>query len=489
MAEPGPAILATPSQVPAASCRARSATSPSSPTSTTARPRWSTRLLQQSGTFAAHEKLVERVMDSNDLERERGITILAKNCAIDYARRAHQHRRHAGPRRLRRRGRARARHGRRRAAAGRRGRRPDAADAVRHPQGARTGPQADRRGEQDRPAGRAARTGSSTRPSTCSTSSARPTSSSTSPWSTPRRCRAGRALDPKRSGQTCSRCSRAILSTCRCRPRTTSTAPLQLQISPLDYIELRRPHRRRPHPPRHGCSPGDEVAVMLRRRDTGKAKINQVLAFQGLERVPLDEARRRRHRRSSPASTTSASARPSATSRSPRPCRPSQVDEPTLTMNFQVNTSPFAGQEGKYVTSRQIRERLQQANCRRNVALRVEDTGDADVFRVSGRGELHLTILIENMRREGYELAVGRPRVLTKIIDGVTQRALRAAHRRRRGSPPGRRDGSPRPAPGRAEGHADRRPRPRAARLPRAGARPDRLPGRVHEPHARQRPA
>ncbi len=112
-------------------------------------------------------------------------------------------------------------------------------------------------------------------------------------------------------------------------------------------------------------------------------------------------------------------------------------------MNFQVNTSPFAGREGKFVTSRQVRERLQR-ELLSNVALRVEDTADADVFLVSGRGELHLTILLENMRREGYELAVSRPRVLMREIDGVQLRALRDADGGRRRAASGRGDGGPR---------------------------------------------
>jgi GTP-binding protein len=101
----------------------------------------------------------------------------------------------------------------------------------------------------------------------------------------------------------------------------------------------------------------------------------------------------------------------------PQGLPPISVDEPTLAMNFQVNTSPLAGREGKFVTSRQIRERLHR-ELQSNVALRVEDTEEPDVLKVSGRGELHLTILIENMRREGYELAVSRPQVLTKVVNG-----------------------------------------------------------------------
>jgi GTP-binding protein len=109
----------------------------------------------------------------------------------------------------------------------------------------------------------------------------------------------------------------------------------------------------------------------------------------------------------------------------PAPLPPIQVDEPTLAMNFQVNTSPLAGREGRFVTSRQIRERLMR-ELPSNVAMRVEDTADADVFRVSGRGELHLTILVENMRREGYELAVGKPQVLKRVVDGVVTEPFEA---------------------------------------------------------------
>src|SRR5690606_38173918 len=101
----------------------------------------------------------------------------------------------------------------------------------------------------------------------------------------------------------------------------------------------------------------------------------------------------------------------------PEALPPLVVNEPTISMTFEVNTSPFCGREGKYVTSRQIRERLMR-EIMHNVALRVEETDDADKFRVYGRGELHLGVLLENMRREGYELAVSRPRVVVKESDG-----------------------------------------------------------------------
>src|SRR4029079_5823614 len=107
----------------------------------------------------------------------------------------------------------------------------------------------------------------------------------------------------------------------------------------------------------------------------------------------------------------------------PAPLPLLEVDEPTLTMNFCVNTSPLAGREGKFVTSRQIRDRLDR-ELQSNVALRVKDTDEDGVFEVSGRGELHLTILLENMRREAYELAVSKPRVVLHEVDGERQERI-----------------------------------------------------------------
>ncbi|WP_138518160.1 translational GTPase TypA [Limnobacter alexandrii] len=146
-------------------------------------------------------------------------------------------------------------------------------------------------------------------------------------------------------------------------------------------------------------------------------RINQVLKFRGLERIQEEEAQAGdicliNGIEEIGIGTTICS--PDAVEGLEIPA----IDEPTLTMNFMVNTSPLAGREGKFVTSRQLRDRLQR-ELKANVALRVKDTDDDTVFEVSGRGELHLTILLENMRREGYELAVSRPRVVFKEIDGV----------------------------------------------------------------------
>jgi GTP-binding protein len=148
-----------------------------------------------------------------------------------------------------------------------------------------------------------------------------------------------------------------------------------------------------------------------------KGRINQVLNFKGLERVLVDEAVAgdivliNGIEEIGIGSTVCAPDTPEALPML-------TVDEPTLTMNFMVNNSPLAGREGKFVTSRQLRDRLDR-ELKANVALRVAPTDDDTIFEVSGRGELHLTILIENMRREGFELAVSRPRVVFKMVDGV----------------------------------------------------------------------
>jgi GTP-binding protein len=200
-------------------------------------------------------------------------------------------------------------------------------------------------------------------------------------------------------------------------PKGSPDAPLQLQIAALDYssfvgrIGVGRIANGR-------IKPGQQVAVMNGPGSVPKAgKINQVFGFRGLERVPVEQAEAGDIVLITGIEEIGIGV--TITDKdNPQALPLLQVDEPTLTMNFQVNTSPLAGTEGKFVTSRQIRDRLQK-ELLVNVALRVEDTGDADVFLVSGRGELHLTILLENMRREGYELAVGKPRVVMKDIDGV----------------------------------------------------------------------
>ena len=191
--------------------------------------------------------------------------------------------------------------------------------------------------------------------------------------------------------------------------------PLQFQISALDYssfvgrIGVGRITRGR-------IKPGQEVMVLNGDNPPKKGRVNQVLGFRGIERVQMESAGAgdiilvNGIEDIGIGVTLADLDQPEAL---PMP----KVDEPTLTMTFQVNSSPLAGQEGKFVTSRQIRDRLTK-ELLVNVALRVEDTGETDSFLVSGRGELHLTILLENMRREGFELAVSKPRVVFREING-----------------------------------------------------------------------
>jgi GTP-binding protein len=200
--------------------------------------------------------------------------------------------------------------------------------------------------------------------------------------------------------------------------------PLQLQISALDYstyvgrIGIGRIQRGR-------LKPAQQITVMYGQADAdGKfehgspktAKINQVFGFRGLERVPLEEALAGDIVLVTGIDELSIGCTITDNDK-PEALPMLKIDEPTLNMTFMVNSSPYAGQEGKFVTSRQIRDRLQK-ELLTNMALRVEETTDSDSFLVSGRGELHLTILLETMRREGFELAVGRPRVIFKQING-----------------------------------------------------------------------
>ncbi|WP_456268521.1 translational GTPase TypA [Kushneria sp. AK178] len=201
-------------------------------------------------------------------------------------------------------------------------------------------------------------------------------------------------------------------------PTVELDGPFQMQISALDYnsyvgvIGLGRVKRGR-------VRPNQQVSIISRHGDTRRGKIGQVMTHLGLERVQADEVS---------AGDIVCITGIDDLAISDTLCDPANVealpaltvDEPTVSMTFQVNDSPFAGREGKYVTSRNIKDRLDQELIH-NVALRVEQEESAEKFKVSGRGELHLSVLIESMRREGYELAVGRPEVIIREIDGVKQ--------------------------------------------------------------------
>lgn len=201
-------------------------------------------------------------------------------------------------------------------------------------------------------------------------------------------------------------------------PAVDPSGSFQMQISTLDYssyvgmIGVGRISRGQ-------VKTNMPVTVIDRDHKTRSGRILQVLEYLGLERHEVPVA----YAGDIVAITGIEALKISDTLCDPacvEPLPALSVDEPTVSMTFQVNTSPFAGKEGKYVTSRKIRERL-DTELLHNVALQVEDTSDPDKFRVSGRGELHLSILIENMRREGYELAVSRPEVITKLVDGQLQ--------------------------------------------------------------------
>ncbi len=199
-------------------------------------------------------------------------------------------------------------------------------------------------------------------------------------------------------------------------PLVDSEGPFQLQVSALDYstyvgvIGIGRIQRGRFSRNEVVCVAGTDGSVR-------EARILQVLGFNGLDRVELDGA----SAGDIVAFTGVDGLRISDTLCDPLcidPLPALKVDEPTLSMTFQVNDSPFAGQDGKFVTSRNLGERLAREQIH-NVALRVESLSDSDKFKVSGRGELHLSILVENMRREGYELAISRPEVILREVDGV----------------------------------------------------------------------
>ena len=372
------------------------------------------KLLHQSGTFAAHQHVAERVMDSNDLERERGITILAKNTAVDYEG-VHINivdtPGHAD-------------------FGGEVERSLSMVDGVLLLVDAVEGPMPQTRfvtrkalalglnpvlvvNKVDRPGARPDwvvnatfdmmdKLGASERQLDF------PVVYASALLGTA-------TLDLSRPGADMRPLFRTIIERVQA-PKGDPDGPLQLQISNIDYssyvgrIGIGRIARGR-------LRPAQEILVLHEGREPAKAKVGQVMGFRGLERIPMDEASVGDIVLVTGVEETAIGVT-LADPLAPEALPMLRVDEPTLTMNFQVNTSPFAGQEGRFVTSRQLRERLFR-ELQGNVALRVEETADADVFLVSGRGELHLTILLENMRREGYELAVSRPRVVTKEVGGA----------------------------------------------------------------------
>ena len=378
------------------------------------------KLLQQAGTFRSYQHIAERVMDSNDIERERGITILAKNCAIEYQ---GTHINivdtpgHAD-------------------FGGEVERVLSMVDSVLLLVDAVDGPMPQTRfvlkkalalglrpivviNKVDRPGSRADWVVDQTFDLFDKLGAT--DAQLDFPVVYASALNGYASMDATAREGTLKPLFDTILSYVP-PPDVDVEMPLQLQIAALDYssyvgrIAIGRIRR-------GILRPGQQVMVM-HGDSQHSAKIAQVLGFEGLERVPFDNAEAGDIVAITGIDDITIGST-IADLEKPEALPMISVDEPTLTMNFQVNTSPLAGTEGKYVTSRNIRDRLQK-ELLVNVALRVDETQDTDVFVVAGRGELHLTILIENMRREGYELAVSRPRVLMKEIDGVQQEPYEA---------------------------------------------------------------
>jgi len=372
------------------------------------------KLLQQSGTFAAHQQVATRVMDSNDLEKERGITILAKNTAIrwnDYRINIVDTPGHAD-------------------FGGEVERVLAMVDSVLLLVDAMDGPMPQTRfvtrkafahglrpivviNKVDRPGARPNWVLDQTFDLFDKLGATEEQLDFPVVYASALNGYAG--LTPDVSGGDMTPLFETIIQHVPA-PNVDVDGPFQMQVTTLDYssyvgaIAVGRIKRGR-------AKPGQNITVVERDGKTRNGRILQVLGFMGLERTEVPEASagdiiaitgiEHPHISDTFCDPTAVEALP-----------PLTVDEPTVTMSFEVNNSPFAGKDGKFVTSRQIRERLERELIT-NVALRVEDTGSPDKFRVSGRGELHLGILIENMRREGYELGVSRPQVITKLVDGV----------------------------------------------------------------------
>ena len=372
-------------------------------------------LLRQSGTFRSNEKMTERVMDSNDLEKERGITILSKNCAVEYD-----------------------------------GTHINIVDTPGHADfggevervlsmvdgvlllvDAVEGPMPQTRfvtkkalalglkpivviNKVDRPGARCDYVINATFELFDKLGATEEQLDFPIIYASGLNGYAGNSEDV-RSGDMRPLFD-AVLKNVPVRDDNPD-GPLQFQISSIDYnsyvgkIGIGRVNRGR-------VKPGMEVICMNGPDGVPfKGRVNQVLKFKGLEREVVEEAVAGDIALINGIEELAIGTTICAVDK-PDPLPMLKIDEPTLTMNFMVNTSPLAGREGKFVTSRQIRERLDR-ELKSNMALRVRQTDDDTVFEVSGRGELHLTILVETMRREGYEMAVSRPRVVFHEENGV----------------------------------------------------------------------